>query len=267
MIKCNDIISIDEYINHLNNGRLYEGYVENLGYAYYESGCIPTDSVRKYHTYYQNCYACKLEVSTNTMKKHNEIPKIAKKNNNTRKSKQVLASALMVSGVLLADDVTVIGAVDDIVIPFVLAGGCLIALICYIFEGSEGSEGNAHYPGPWVSTEPAPFSPQATPPEPPPLLPPEIPPGSGGIGLVVGAAMLLENHDKTTNPYKNNTTSHSNTYATPDSHFFRDTMRMDSLKEERLREFSDMITRDIIQVNDATKVEVPKIILTYEINK
>ena len=39
----------------------------------------------------------------------------------------VMAGALVISGGLLADDVTVVGVADDVAIPFVLAGGAIIA--------------------------------------------------------------------------------------------------------------------------------------------
>src|SRR5690554_642336 len=64
------------------------------------------------------------------------------------KKSSYFTKALAVSAVLLADDVTGIGIVDDIAIPFLLVGGLIL-------DNAIGS-GNENYPGPWTETQPDP---------------------------------------------------------------------------------------------------------------
>lgn len=263
MKRCSEIISIDEYINYLNNGILYEGYVENIGYAYHEHSFIPPKNTRKSYEHYGSCYACKLEISVDTIKKYREIPQMEVKGYDNRKSDKIMDGTVLLCSALLADDVTGIGVADDVAIPFIFAGGCIIALVCFAFEGRGGNE---NYPGPWATTEPAPFSPQSTPRE-PPLPPPDFPP-SGGIMFVVGAATLYESFVKTTNPFDDDIIDlkkHVNESAKKKS--IQNTMQMDSLREEKIRKFSDLIIQNFINANDAIRVEKPGFILQNEISK
>jgi RHS repeat-associated protein len=65
---------------------------------------------------------------------------------------EVMAGALVISGVLLGDDVTVVGVADDIAIPFVLVGGAIIAGGVIIYnavsdDDSSTSDGKTTVPG------------------------------------------------------------------------------------------------------------------------
>lgn len=65
---------------------------------------------------------------------------------------RIMQATLASSVFLLADDVTGIGIADDIAIPFILAGGTIIATIAFFYEKSVG-QGNKSYPGPWNETQ------------------------------------------------------------------------------------------------------------------
>lgn len=56
---------------------------------------------------------------------------------------KAMTAALVFSAALLADDATGIGVVDDIAIPFLLAGAL-------IYDYCTAGEGNDSYPGPWT---------------------------------------------------------------------------------------------------------------------
>lgn len=146
-------ISVNDFQNNCSQQIPYEGYVEGLGYAsviYHY-----TMAKRKYYgepeSYFANIVReQRLEISQDTISRSQDVDMhIAKKQSNSGK---IMTATIAVSGFLIADDVTGIGIADDIAIPFILAGGTIIATIAYLYEKSVG-QGNKTYPGPWSETQ------------------------------------------------------------------------------------------------------------------
>ncbi len=197
--KNNTVISLNEYITILESGRPYEGYVEGLGYAYYEDKftLAPTDigsSVLE-HRLYHECY---LEISQDTIIRNKEFVELRPKKyvvyQKPKKSAKVMTATLATCAFLLADDVTGIGVADDLAIPIILAGGVIIAGICWIFEGNDS------YPGPWTPTIPDPTTFNQIYSNPPPPEPPfdnNHFPRKTPLWIVAGTAVLLHEWDKT----------------------------------------------------------------------
>ena len=71
-------------------------------------------------------------------------------------SGDIFAGGLAISGVLLADDVTGVGVIDDVAIPFVIVGSGLVAGSVWLYE----NWGNP-FPGPWTTERPLNYIPTA----------------------------------------------------------------------------------------------------------
>jgi hypothetical protein len=253
----NQVRSLDEYINCLRAGKPYDGYVEGLGYASSESRALPPRTTSRYvYDTYNIYHECRLEMSKDTIRKldGSKIFERQEQEQEQNLSGKIMNITLAASMVLVADDASVIGVADDVAIPFILAGGCIIALVAYLVEG------NTHYPGPWVTTQPAPWSPQAVPPEPQPTPPDDhIPNEFGGLGLVIGGSMLMQNFQETTGGLiRNKRAGDIVNRPKIDKHL------RDSLMEHRLIQLSEEFEKRFIPARDATRIESPKRILLNE---
>lgn len=67
-----NIISLDLYTNLLSSGDLYEGYVENCGYAFYENIPVST-SINKTTLIYDSYNVCKLDISPKAYRASSKI--------------------------------------------------------------------------------------------------------------------------------------------------------------------------------------------------
>lgn len=150
--NSNSSISLEVYVNLLNTGQLYKGYVENCGYATYEAVPVST-YVNKSDLAYNLRYVCKLNISPDERRKSSNV---YYSNNQYDDSwftpDNVLKATTALSIALVADDVTVVGAVDDVAIPFIWVAGGLCYIVAVLQYKNVGS-GNDNYPGPWCETQ------------------------------------------------------------------------------------------------------------------
>ncbi len=148
-----NIISLDLYANLLSNGDLYEGYVENCGYAFYENVPVPTKD-NKNIIFYDSCYVCKLDISPKAYRASSKLyeTNLEQQDDSWFTPENILKSTSALSLVIVADDVTGVGTVDDVLLPFIWAGGCLCYIAAVIYYKNVG-DGNSHYPGPWCETQ------------------------------------------------------------------------------------------------------------------
>lgn len=146
-----ECISLDLYSNLLNEGCLYEGYVENCGYAFYE--CVPVSTyVNKTNSFYDLCYVCKLDISPDKYKQSYTGEKILNKREPWFTPDNIKNTTQALSVLIVANDIAVIGFSDDILLPIVLGCGGFCYLVSVIFYKNVG-EGNENYPGPWCETQ------------------------------------------------------------------------------------------------------------------
>ena len=148
-----NIISLDLYTNLLSSGDLYEGYVENCGYAFYENIPVST-SINKTTLIYDSYNVCKLDISPKAYRASSKIcnTHLEQYDDSWFTPENVLKATSALSLSIMVDDVTGIGVADDILLPFVWAGGCLCYIAAVIYYKNVGN-GNSHYPGPWSETQ------------------------------------------------------------------------------------------------------------------
>ena len=151
--NASNIISLDLYTNLLSSGDLYEGYVENCGYAFYENIPVST-SINKTTLIYDSYNVCKLDISPKAYRASSKIcnTHLEQYDDSWFTPENVLKATSALSLSIMVDDVTGIGVADDILLPFVWAGGCLCYIAAVIYYKNVGN-GNSHYPGPWSETQ------------------------------------------------------------------------------------------------------------------
>jgi hypothetical protein len=265
----NRIIPLDDYLCRLDMKRHYDGYVEGLGYAYDESKTIAPKVTRHTYGHHRIYYERKLEISRDTIRKLDggrifERPDSGPEGERERPlSGKIMRITLATSVGLFADDATVIGVADDVLIPFVLAGGCVIALVAWIKEFGDIDDYKRPnpFPKPWSTSTPTPWSPQSTPPE-----PPESDPNDEGIwrmgalmgSLVAGSRLVQEYHSATGNIIKSKRAYEMATRPNIDRRILRASM------EERLKRLSDEFESRSLPAIDALRMERLRRIISHE---
>lgn len=240
----NRIITLNDYIHCIRNGRHYIGYVEGIGYAYTSARVAEPKTTRHTYAHNQIYYECKLEMSKDTILRFDKSNVFQEKESVGRLSGRIIRISLAASGALLADDVAGIGVADDPLIIAIAVGAIIILTVAYFIEG------NSHYPGPWSTTKPAPLSPQSVPQGTrPPLPDPHIPQSKGW--LVPGAAVLLDN---TREPIEHYIKNKRAIEMVNRPHY--DRQSQNSLMANRLRQLSKEFEKQSTPARDATRVEI-----------
>lgn len=135
MLKGNksQTISLEAYLQLLDSGQLYEGYVEDCGYAYYEAVPVST-YVNRNNLNVGVQYLCKLRITQEDLQNSSKQYVYMPPKENDGFVDKLTSSAMVATAALLVDDAAGVTVVDDLAIPFIWLGVGVVCLIDKIFD-------------------------------------------------------------------------------------------------------------------------------------